>query len=246
MADILAFGAHPDDVEFGMGASMVKFARSGLSLAICVLTRGEAGTFGTAEQREREMRTAAARIGAEINVLDFGDCHVFDSFEARVALATVIRKRRPQVIFAPYHTNPASHTDGGAHPDHTATGLIVKSAARYARFAGLKEIPGEPWNAGHLIYYMVPRSLRPNLMNDVSEHMEEWDSVARCHESQISLRDGGVLENLRRYRQNYGATAGIAYAEAFLEEEPILFDIKMFLGKGHKRVVAAPKSQTED
>lgn len=229
MADVLVFGAHPDDAEFGMGASMVKMVRSGVSVAVCVLTRGEAGTFGTPEQREREMRAAAGKLGGEIEVLDFKDCRVFDSFESRVALAAVIRKYKPRIIFAPYPANPASHNDGGAHPDHLAVGLIAKSAARYARFAGLKEVPGEPWNADHLIYYMVPRSVRPNLLNDVSGHMEEWESIARCHESQMSLRGGKVLENLRKFRVSSGVMAGVQYAEAFVMEEPILFDVQHFL-----------------
>src|SRR5512136_545812 len=105
MADVLAFGAHPDDVEFGMGASLVKFARSGRAVAVCVLTRGEAGTFGTPDQREREMRAAAARLGAAIDVLDFQDCRVIDTVESRMTIAEVIRRHRPRLVFAPYHTN---------------------------------------------------------------------------------------------------------------------------------------------
>ena len=132
MADILVFGAHPDDAEFGMGASLVKFVRSGASVAVCVLTRGEAGTFGTGEQREREMRAAAEKLGGEIEILSFQDCRIFDTYEARVRLAEVVRKFRPKIVFAPYHTNPSYHKDGGAHPDHTATGTVVRSALRYA------------------------------------------------------------------------------------------------------------------
>jgi len=234
MADILVFGAHPDDAEFGMGASMVKFARHGASVALCVLTRGEAGTYGTAEQREGEMRAAAARIGGELEILEFRDCQVFDSYEARVQLAAVIRKFRPRIIFAPYHTNASNHKDGGAHPDHTATGTIVRSATRYARFAGLKGVAGEPWNADHLLYYMVPRSRTPTLLNDVSEHMEEWESIARCHESQMKLRDGKVLEGLRRFREAYGNLLGVACAEGFVCEEPIAFDLPLFLKPSHQ------------
>ncbi len=106
MADILVFGAHPDDAEFGMGASLVKFVRSGASVTVCVLTRGEAGTFGTAEKREAEMRAAAAKLGGAIEVLSFRDCRIFDTFEARVALAEVVRRHRPRIVFAPCHTNP--------------------------------------------------------------------------------------------------------------------------------------------
>jgi len=212
-----------------MGASLVKFVRSGASVTVCVLTRGEAGTFGTGEQREREMRAAAEKLGGEIEVLGFRDCQIFDTYEARVRLAEVVRAHRPKLVFAPYHTNPSFHKDGAAHPDHTATGTIVRSALRYARFAGLKHVRGEPWNADHLLYYMVPRSRTPSLLNDVSDYMQEWESIARCHESQMSLRDGRVLEALRKFRESWGVMLGVAYAEGFIVEDPIVFDLESFL-----------------
>ena len=230
MADILVFGAHPDDAEFGMGASLVKFVRAGASVTVCVLTRGEAGTYGTAEKREGEMRAAAAKLGGAIEILSFRDCQVFDTFEARVALAEVVRRHRPRIVFAPCHTNPTFHRDGGSHPDHTATGLIARSALRYAKFAGLKEVKGEPWDASHLLYYMVPRTRRPTLLNDVSPYMEEWETIARCHESQMSIRDGKIMQSLRRFREAYGNLIGVAYAEAFVSEEPIVFDLGLFMG----------------
>ena len=229
MADILVFGAHPDDAEFGMGASMVKFVRSGASVALCVLTRGEAGTYGTGEQREGEMKAAAKKLGGELTILSFHDCQVADSFESRVALAEVIRIYRPRLVFAPYHTNASYHKDGAAHPDHTATGTIVRSAARYARFAGLKEVKGEPWNADHLLYYMVPRTQVPSVINDVTPYMEEWESIARCHTSQLSLRDGKVLESLRRFREATGNMIGVRWAEGFIVEEPLVFDLALFM-----------------
>jgi N-acetylglucosamine malate deacetylase 1 len=229
MADILVFGAHPDDAEFGMGASMVKFVRSGASVALCVLTRGEAGTFGTGEQREKEMKDAARKLGGELTILSFRDCQVFDTFESRVALAEVIRAHRPRMVFAPYHTNPSYHKDGAAHPDHCAVGTIVRTAARYARFKGLKEVKGEPWNAEHLLYYMVPRNRTPSLINDVTAFMEDWESIASCHTSQLSLRDGKVLDSLRRFREANGNLIGVRYAEAFLTEEPLLFDLKSLM-----------------
>jgi len=212
-----------------MGASLVKFVRSGASVTVCVLTRGEAGTFGTGEQREREMRAAAEKLGGEIEVLGFRDCQIFDTYEARVRLAEVVRAHRPKLVFAPYHTNPSFLKDGAAHPDHTATGTIVRSALRYARFAGLKDVRGEPWNADHLLYYMVPRSRTPSLLNDVSDYMQEWESIARCHESQMSLRDGRVLEALRKFRESWGVMLGVAYAEGFIVEDPIVFDLESFL-----------------
>jgi bacillithiol biosynthesis deacetylase BshB1 len=231
MTDVLVFGAHPDDAEFGMGASLVKFARSGASVALCVLTRGEAGTFGTPEQREREMRAAAAKLGAAIEVLDFEDCRVMDTIESRMKAAAVIRKLQPQLVFAPYHTNPANHHDGMAHPDHTATGAIVRAAARFAKFRGLAGLAGEPWDAGHLLYYMVPRTMRPTFYHDVTDRMDEWEAIARCHESQMQLRGGTIMERLRAHRQGYGAAVGVAYAEGFWTEDPLPFDLDWFLGR---------------
>ena len=212
-----------------MGASMVKFARSGASIAVCVLTRGEAGTFGTAEQREAEMRAAAEKLGGELEILSYRDCQIFDSYEARIRLAEVVRKFRPRIVFAPYHTNHSYHKDGAAHPDHAATGTIVRSAARYARFSGLKDAAGEPWNAEHILYYMVPRTRKPTLLNDVTPFMGEWESIARCHTSQMSLRDGKVLEGLRRFREAYGNLLGVGYAEGFIVEEPLVFDLSLFM-----------------
>jgi LmbE family N-acetylglucosaminyl deacetylase len=229
MADILVFGAHPDDAEFGMGASLVKFVRGGASVAVCVLTRGESGTFGTADQREAEMRAAADKLGGELEILSFRDCQILDTYEARVRLAAVVRKFRPKIVFAPYHTNPGNHKDGSAHPDHMATGAIVRSALRYARFSGLKELTEEPWNASHLLYYMVPLSRMPTLMNDVSPFMEEWESIARCHESQVKIREGKILQILRGIRAGYGVSIGVPYGEAFLNDEPLPFDLASFL-----------------
>jgi LmbE family N-acetylglucosaminyl deacetylase len=229
MADVLVFGAHPDDAEFGMGASLVKFARSGASVAVCVLTRGEAGTYGTPVQREAEMRAAAAKLGAAIDVLDFTDCGVADTTDSRMKAAAVIRKHRPRLIFAPYHTNPASHHDGLSHPDHTATGAIVRAAARFAKFAGLAGLAGRPWDAGHLLYYMVPRTMRPTFYNDVSAYMDEWETIARCHESQMQLRGGTIMDRLRAYRQGYGAAMGVAYAEGFWTDDPLTFDLALLL-----------------
>jgi LmbE family N-acetylglucosaminyl deacetylase len=225
------FGAHPDDAEFGMGASLVKFVRSGASVAVCVLTRGEAGTYGTRVEREAEMRAAAEKLGAAIDVLDFEDCRVADTVESRMKVAAVIRRHRPRLVFAPCHTNPATHHDGLSHPDHLATGAIVRAAARFAKFAGLAGVEGAPWDVAHLLYYMVPRTLRPTFYHDVTPFMDEWESIARCHASQMQLRGGTIMERLRAYRQGYGAAAGVAYAEGFWIEDPLPFDLGWFLGR---------------
>ena len=225
MADVLVFGPHPDDAEFGMGASMVKFVRSGQSVVVCVLCRGESGTFGNADQRETEMRAAAEKLGASLEILSFRDCQIADTFETRLELARTIRKHRPRVVFAPYHTNPGSPKDGTAHPDHMATGNAVRAAVRFARIAGIKELSGEPWNAHQLLYYMVPLSMSPTVVNDVTPFMEEWEQVARLHESQMSIQGGVIMQLLRTIRMAYGTTKGGGFAEAFMVDGPLPLDL---------------------
>ena len=229
MTDILVFGAHPDDAEFGMGASILKFVAQGKSVAVCVLTRGESGTMGTSEERMAETRDAAEAMGVALNVLGLVDCRVFDTYENRVSLARVIREHRPRVIFAPYHTNSGYHRDGAAHPDHVAAGVLARNAARYARFKGIDELNAEPWSADHIVYYILPRHMKPDLLIDVTEHMLDWDRVVHCHRSQTKLRDGEVIPYLRKLREAWGLPAGVPFAEAFAVEEPILFDIDLFL-----------------
>ena len=228
MMEVLVFGAHPDDAEFGMGASIVKFVDEGARVSICVLTRGEAGSYGTPEEREQEMRRAASDAGAQLDILDLEDCRVFDTFEYRLALARIIRKRRPAVIFAPYHTNPHGHRDGAAHPDHLAAGVLARAAARYARFRGFRYLEGEPWNARAPIYYIVPRTFNPNLVVDVTRYMDRWEQLCRAHASQLGLREGRILEHLRDLRRSWGMMAGVEYAEAFHSEDPIPLDLSLF------------------
>ena len=76
MIDILIFGAHPDDAEFGMGASMLKFLDRGYSLAECILTRGEKGTFGNVSEREDEVKNAAKKMGISLELLNLKDCQI--------------------------------------------------------------------------------------------------------------------------------------------------------------------------
>ncbi len=227
MTDMLVVGAHPDDAEFGMGASILKFIDQGAHLTICVLTRGESGTYGTPVEREAEMRHAAREAGADITILDLQDCCIFDTYENRMAVARVIRSVRPATIFAPYHSNNHGHRNGAAHPDHTAAGIITRAAARYARLSGMQDLPAEAWNAERLLYYMVPRSMSPSLAVDVTGYMEEWERICRLHSSQVALRHGKVIDHLRDYRRAWGMTAGVEYAEAFHSEDPVLFDLDL-------------------
>ncbi len=219
MADVLIFSAHPDDAEFGMGGTLLKLAKRHKVVNI-ILTRGEAGTYGTPEVREQEAKQAALFAKAEVEFLDFMDNHVEDTVENAKKLALVIRKYSPRVIFAPYHTNNFSHKDGAAHPDHCALGSLVLKAARFAKFKNAA-IADEAHTADKLVYYMVPKYQKPSFIVDVSEVVEEIRNLWQCHKSQLQMRQGKLADYLLVQRRAIGLSNGVEHAEAFIMEEPL-------------------------
>jgi LmbE family N-acetylglucosaminyl deacetylase len=140
--DIMAIGAHPDDIEFGCGGILAKMAAEGKKVLLVDLTSGEKGTNGTKEIRQLEGHEAAKTIGAERIFLDFKDCEIFDTYEGRLKLVEIIRTYRPSLVIAPLWKGEMNH------PDHIATGLMARAAFRYARLA----IPVCPyWQEGFIL-----------------------------------------------------------------------------------------------
>jgi bacillithiol biosynthesis deacetylase BshB1 len=120
--DVLAFGAHPDDIEMTAGGLLCKLVDTGLGVGIVDLTRGELGTRGTAEIRTDEARAAARIIGATMReCLDLPDGGVRNTEEARLKVIRVLREYRPSLIIIPYWECE--------HPDHANAGQLVKEAS---------------------------------------------------------------------------------------------------------------------
>ena len=128
--DILAFGAHPDDVEISMGASLLKYSEEGKSIGIVDLTEGELGTRGNAQTRFEEAEKAAKLIGLKTRKnLNLGDGFFTDSKENKVKIIELIRLHQPEIVFA------NSITD--RHPDH---GRAAKLVAESSFLSGLDKI----------------------------------------------------------------------------------------------------------
>ncbi len=222
MADILLFAAHPDDVDFGMGGTYLRLCER-YRVAQAILTRGEAGTHGTPVEREAEANAAAAFAGSHVEFLGFTDNHVEATVETAMRLAVVIRAHKPRIVFAPYHTNDAPHTDGRAHPDHTALGRAALMACRFAKFknAGLD---GEAHAVERIIYYMVPAYRKPSFVVDVTAQVPRLKELWGKYPSQLKIRDGKIVDLLLLDRHWQGKQNGLEYAEGFIVEEPILLD----------------------
>ncbi len=192
---LLAFGAHPDDIEFGCGGVIARETQAGRKAHFVVCSRGEAATNGTPRQRTTEARQGAKHLGASLEFIALGgDAH----FEVRIAhvlkLAAILRRLRPEIVLAPT-------TVENQHPDHVVLGWMVRDAARLARYGGVKELRSRPPHAiGSLLFYSVavegePAGIQP-VWIDVSAAtvMEAWIQAMRAHESQAKTRQRSVCE----------------------------------------------------
>jgi LmbE family N-acetylglucosaminyl deacetylase len=202
-----------------MGGTYLKLSKKYKCINI-VLTRGEAGTFGTPEQREKESINAAKFAGVDLKFLDFKDNYVEDNVENTLKIARIIRKYSPKIVFAPYHTNPGNHLDGMAHPDHIALGKLVLKGARFAKFKGAK-LERKAHQIDNIIYYMVPRYSRPSFIIDITDTLDDLKRLWEFHDSQKSIHGGNIIEKLLDGRRGNSVMKSFDYSEAFILDEPL-------------------------
>lgn len=175
--DIVAFGAHPDDVELSVGGTLLRAREAGLQIAVCHLTRGEAGTRGNADIRAKEAQDAARALGfLHVDQLDLGDGVLQDTNENRGAVADVLRRRRPKCILAP-HTKDL-------HPDHAAAGGIVQAAA-FLSGVGKWNEGLDPWRPESIFYYMMHTPFDPDIIVDVTDVFDKRRQAVECYRSQF-------------------------------------------------------------
>jgi LmbE family N-acetylglucosaminyl deacetylase len=233
-ASLLAFGAHPDDIEFGCGGVIARETHAGRDAHLVVCSRGEAGTHGTPKQRVAEAKKSAALLGATIEFIELdGDAHLEICAAHAIKLAGILRRVRPGIVLAPSLVE-------NQHPDHAKLGRIVRDAARLARYGGLKELRRSPPHAiEKLFYYAVtteaePRDLSPVLV-DISAPgiVATWTAAMEAHVSQTSARNYVELQ-IARARLN-GLRAGSSHAIALFPNDPLVVESLAQLSRGARR-----------
>jgi bacillithiol biosynthesis deacetylase BshB1 len=231
IVDLLAIGAHPDDVEVGCGGLLIKMAQRGYRTGIIYLTRGEMGTGGNAKIREQEAKNAADILGAKIlATLDFGDCHVTDNFESRVAIAQLLRRHQPKIVLAPYWKG--GHGKRQSHPDHLATGQIVVNAAYYATFKKLP-IEEKPFQIRALYHYFLPTEVTPTFVVDITDQFDKWMDALKAHKSQFlnPEKHRDYIWSLESMARSYGGIIGVKYGQGYAIGEPLkIEDIFCLIG----------------
>ena len=213
--NILAIGAHPDDIEFGCAHVLIQEARRGNRVKLLVLSRGEASSHGTPASREAEARAAAVIIKADIEFLDFGgDCHIAPAHENAFAIARQIREFQPSIVLAP-------HLGENQHPDHAVVGKLTRDACRYARYGGLEDLQGHaPHAVTALYYYTITQTLSdPDVVIDISGVVSDWDAAMQCHASQMQTRSYADLR--LSAARTLGLSIGVEYAAGFYANDPV-------------------------
>ena len=223
--DILAFGPHPDNAEIGCGGMLLRMKSLGHSTGIIDMTTGDMG-WGSPEIRLKECDDAAKVLKLDVREnLDLGDGRVEDTFENRCKVAAVIRKHRPQVIFAPYYNLPIGR--GLGHNDHYKTGQIVSNAYNLSHLAKAP-VDGAPHQARAIYYYFLPLGVSPTFLVDISEFVPEWLRALDCHQSQFHHPDRprpasmpGVRELFETFARYWGWQIGAKAAQAFYAATPL-------------------------
>jgi bacillithiol biosynthesis deacetylase BshB1 len=179
--DVLAVGAHPDDVELGCGGTLALLAGQGRRVGILHLTRGERGTRGTAAEREDEAQRAAAALGAvELAFLDCGDGALRTGEAEEDALIGALRAFRPDLVFGP--------TPHDRHPDHGRAHALVEAACFYAGLTNRAPSPpgGAPaFRPAAVFSYMQHDPFPPSFIVDVTAGWEAKMASLAAYRSQL-------------------------------------------------------------
>ncbi|MGH2424747.1 MAG: bacillithiol biosynthesis deacetylase BshB1 [bacterium] len=215
--NILAIGPHPDDVEIGMGGTILVLRSQGHPVTICDLTNGEPTPIGTPERRAKEAREAAEILGVERVTLEMPNRYLTDTVENRTRVAEVIRNSRPDILFVPYWVD--------AHPDHVAAAQLTEAARFYAKLTKTT-IPGEPFYPRRVLHFLTTHyrlHVRPSFVVDISAHVETKMRAVAAYASQFGPERGteGLLKELQDYTRYYGHLIGRRHGEPFVSREEV-------------------------
>lgn len=233
--DILAIGAHPDDVELGCGGTLAKLISEGKTVAIVDLTQGELGTRGTNITRAEEAANASKILGIADRVnLKMKDGFIVNSEAYQMEIVKMIRKYQPEIVF--------SNSIDDRHPDHAKASKLVSDACF---LAGLVKIPTtleneeqKAWRPKHIFNYIQWKNITPAFVVDISDFMSTKIEACLAYKTQFydpnsdepmtPIASKDFLESLTYRAQDLGRLSGVTFAEGFTTEK--LIALKNFDG----------------
>jgi bacillithiol biosynthesis deacetylase BshB1 len=227
--DVLAIGAHPDDADLGVGATLHKLAMAGYRTGILDLTRGELASRGTPERRAAEAAEAGKRLGLAIREqAGLPDGSLEDSTQQRHAVAHWLRVLRPSVVLAPMTPD--------RHPDHEAAHRLVRAAHFFAGVAGL-DTGAPPFRPATLLFYSAYHqpAAAPAMVVDVSAHFAAKRHALEAFASQFYqpgaegpetlVSSAAFWDDIETRARYWGGRVGVAFGEPLYHEGPLCVDL---------------------
>jgi bacillithiol biosynthesis deacetylase BshB1 len=235
--DILAFAAHPDDVELSASGTLLKYIAEGKKVGIIDLTRGELGSRGTATTRTLEAENAGKLMGLSVrDNLDLADGFFDDSFDTKMRIIQQIRKYQPDIVLA--------NAMSDRHPDHGRAGKIVADASFLSGLLKIQsaedDIPQAPFRPQLLLHYIQDHYLKPDIVIDVSDFMEQKIEVIKAFTTQFydpnfdgpetPISGEDFFDFIKGRMMTLGRPIGAKYAEGFTCDRILgvddLFDLR--------------------
>jgi bacillithiol biosynthesis deacetylase BshB1 len=215
--DMLAFGAHPDDVELFAGGTMAKMASLGYTTGIVDMSRGELGTRGTPALRRKEAAKAAGILGVKIREnLGFADGDVTVNSGARLQVIRILRKYRPRIVL--------THFWEDRHPDHVNTSRLVAEAVHHSGLAKIKT-GQDRYRPQVLLFFKIPANMIPSFVVDVSDFADLRAAAIAAYRSQLfdpssrepstTLSHPDFIAHVEAMHAFYGTLIGKRKGEAF-------------------------------
>jgi bacillithiol biosynthesis deacetylase BshB1 len=222
--DILIFGAHADDAEIGMGATIAKHTQRGLRVGLCELTYAEMSSNGTVDTRLEEAAEAAKILGVAARTnLGLPDRGLFVTAANIERITQEIRKFRPRIVFAPYWQD--------RHPDHIACSTLVQEAVFNAKLR--KYLPDtEAVNVEQLFFYFINDVYEANAIVDVTDTYDKKMAALRAYRSQFitgtnnvaTPLNQGYVERVEARDRIMGQKRQLTYAEGFVSKLPLVIE----------------------
>ena len=223
--DILAIGAHPDDVELSCAGTIAKEVDRGKRVGILDLTRGELGTRGTAETRDREAKDAAKILGVSVREnLEFSDAFFMNNASHQLEIIKILRKYRPEIVLC--------NAVDDRHIDH---GKGAKLTSDACFLSGLRKIEtiyeGESqqeWRPKHVYHYIQWKNLKPDVVVDISGYIDKKMAAVKAYRTQFydksskepetPISSSNFLESITYRARDLGRLINTEHAEGYTVE----------------------------
>jgi len=234
--DVLAFGAHPDDIELSCSGTLMKCVNSGKKIGIVDLTKGGLGTRGTVESRDLEAEKASRILNLSIREnLNLGDGFFNYSQENLLKVITSIRKYQPEIVLC--------NAIKDRHPDHGRGSHLVSDACFYSGLMKIEtsvaNLSQQFWRPKAVYHYIQDRFIEPDFLVDISDVIDaKMNSIMafstqfydpNSTEPQTPISSMQFLNTIKERSNIFGRTIGVEYAEGFTTERYIgvkdIFDL---------------------